>query len=124
MRIFTISEANELILVIEPKLRQLVSAFARIDHYKRDAASAAAAARAGGGMSGGTGYIEALLESGRLMSEIVELEIEIKDPRIGLIDFPSERDGETVYLCWKLGESPFIEYWHRIEDGFAGRRPL
>ncbi len=42
----------------------------------------------------------------------------------GLIDFPHIRsNGEEVYLCWKMGEKD-IRYWHRIPDGFAGRRPI
>jgi hypothetical protein len=42
----------------------------------------------------------------------------------GLVDFPHIReDGEEVYLCWKVGEND-IEFWHRIEDGFAGRRSI
>ena len=42
----------------------------------------------------------------------------------GLIDFPFIRsNGEEVYLCWKMGEND-IRYWHRIPDGFAGRRPI
>ena len=49
--------------------------------------------------------------------------IEIKDPERGLIDFFSEREGETVYLCYLLGE-PELAWWHRMSDGFAGRRPL
>ena len=47
----------------------------------------------------------------------------IKDLDEGLIDFPAIREGEEVYLCWKLGEDR-IGYWHRIEEGFAGRQPL
>ena len=42
----------------------------------------------------------------------------------GLIDFPHIRSNdEEVYLCWKLGETD-IHYWHRIPDGYAGRRPI
>jgi hypothetical protein len=41
----------------------------------------------------------------------------------GLIDFPCLLGGEIVYLCWRLGEDS-VGYWHRIEDGFAGRKPL
>jgi hypothetical protein len=47
----------------------------------------------------------------------------VKDLDSGLVDFPSLREGEEVYLCWKLGEA-HIGYWHKIEEGFAGRRPL
>lgn len=42
---------------------------------------------------------------------------------VGLVDFPAEIDGETVFLCWRSDE-PELSYYHRIEDGYAGRRPL
>src|SRR3954468_24543591 len=45
---------------------------------------------------------------------------QIKSLEEGLLDFPSRRDGELVLLCWKLGEGA-IEYWHGVDEGFAGR---
>ena len=42
---------------------------------------------------------------------------------IGLVDFPALIDGEVVFLCWRSDE-PELRYYHRIEDGYAGRRPL
>ncbi len=47
----------------------------------------------------------------------------VKDIDMGLVDFPSSRDGHTVYLCWLI-EEPDILYWHHIDDGFQGRKPL
>jgi hypothetical protein len=41
----------------------------------------------------------------------------------GLIDFPCMIGAEVVYLCWQLGE-PRVNFWHRIEDGYAGRKAL
>ena len=42
----------------------------------------------------------------------------------GLIDFPHIRsNGEEVYLCWKIGEDDIL-FWHRLSDGYAGRKPL
>ena len=38
-------------------------------------------------------------------------------------DFYHERDGELVFLCFKLGESD-ITHWHSLAGGFAGREPL
>jgi hypothetical protein len=49
--------------------------------------------------------------------------IQLKGPLEGLIDFPSYRDGELVELCWKLGEEK-VDHWHKIGEGFAGRRKL
>lgn len=49
--------------------------------------------------------------------------IEVKDPGAGLIDFFHEREGRTVYLCFRLGESA-IGFWHELDAGFQGRQPL
>ncbi|MBA62073.1 MAG: hypothetical protein CMJ76_06870 [Planctomycetaceae bacterium] len=45
------------------------------------------------------------------------------DGRIDLVDFPAEREGRVVYLCWRLGE-PSVEHWHEIDAGFNGRRSV
>jgi hypothetical protein len=55
--------------------------------------------------------------------ELRALGIEMKDPRMGLIDFPSNLDGRRVLLCWRLGESS-VQFWHDESSGFAGRQPL
>ncbi|MGB7191494.1 MAG: DUF2203 domain-containing protein [Acidobacteriaceae bacterium] len=57
------------------------------------------------------------------LAEIDSIGVEVKDLESGLLDFPCLIDGETVLLCWKMGESR-IEFWHTLESGFAGRRPL
>jgi hypothetical protein len=58
-----------------------------------------------------------------LMDEIRVLGAEVKDLDIGLIDFRCERGGQTVYLCWRLGEDG-IRFWHDLNAGFAGRKPI
>jgi hypothetical protein len=55
--------------------------------------------------------------------ELQDLGVWVKDVDRGLLDFPSERDGEVVELCWLHGE-PSVEHWHRVGEGFAGRKPL
>ena len=47
----------------------------------------------------------------------------VKDLDQGLVDFLARRGREQVFLCWRLGE-PEIRYWHRLQDGFANRKPL
>jgi hypothetical protein len=49
--------------------------------------------------------------------------ITLRDIDSGMIDFPALVSGRQVWLCWQLGEGP-IAWWHELEDGFAGRRPL
>jgi len=46
-----------------------------------------------------------------------------KDLEMGLVDFPGLIEGETVNLCWKLGESA-VRFWHRLDEGYAKRKPL
>ncbi len=55
--------------------------------------------------------------------DLEALDIQLKDRRIGLIDFPSELDGRPVLLCWRHGE-PAVQFWHDPDAGFAGRQPL
>jgi hypothetical protein len=55
--------------------------------------------------------------------QILTLGCELKDPQQGLIDFPSTIEGNVAYLCWQRGEGS-IGFWHTLESGFAGRRPL
>ena len=57
------------------------------------------------------------------LAEIDAIGVQVKDLDTGLLDFPCLVDGETVLLCWKMGESR-IEFWHSLDGGFAGRQPL
>jgi hypothetical protein len=59
----------------------------------------------------------------QFQGELESLGIQLKDRRIGLIDFPSEMDGRHVLLCWRLGEAS-VQYWHDELTGYAGRQPL
>jgi hypothetical protein len=53
-----------------------------------------------------------------------ELGVIVKDADRGLVDFPALREnGEEVLLCWQVGEEE-IAFWHGVEEGFAGRKPL
>lgn len=55
--------------------------------------------------------------------ELLDLGIELKDPNIGLIDFPTLVDGREACLCWKLGE-PEVGFWHELTAGFQGRQSV
>lgn len=58
-----------------------------------------------------------------VLEKINEYGCVVKDLDIGLIDFPTQLNGEEVYLCWKLGE-PGIQFWHGVHEGFRGRKPI
>ncbi len=54
---------------------------------------------------------------------IDELGVTLRDIGSGLVDFPALVSGRPIWLCWKLGE-PRIDWWHELDAGMAGRRPL
>ena len=58
-----------------------------------------------------------------LVAEFESLGVELKDPMSGLLDFRAQREDQEVYLCWRLGEDS-VDYWHSLDGGFAGRRPM
>jgi hypothetical protein len=66
---------------------------------------------------------KATQEARDTLAEIDEIGVQVKDLAQGLLDFPCVMEGQTVLLCWKLGEKE-IGFWHTEEDGFAGRKPL
>jgi len=47
----------------------------------------------------------------------------VKDLDLGLLDFPAEREGRLVFLCWKAGE-PAIAHWHGTDESFSARKAL
>jgi len=124
MKLFTVSEANDLIPVFRPRLERLSKLYSRLQKMREMAAAAAAASESGGGMPGGTAYVETIYAISEIVSELTDAGIHLKDHSRGLIDFPSMREGRIVLLCWQLGEPDEIEYWHETEAGFAGRQPL
>lgn len=124
MKLFSVEEANALIPELRPKLLSIQRLYANVDILKDDARAAASASQFGGGMTGGTSYVNMLYQIGKLTTEIAELGVEMKDYTLGLIDFPHMRNGRVVLLCWQLGEGDELEWWHETEAGFAGRQRL
>lgn len=100
-----------------PRLREarhaLIAASERIDE---------AVAVDGGGVEG-TDWFRAQSALRGELEWVISRGIVLRDPETGLVDFPSERDGEDVYLCWRLGE-PTIAWYHDRTTGFIGRKRL
>lgn len=126
MKLFTVSEANEMLSFVRPKLEIIKQQYEKMSVYRTDAKAAAMAANefGGGGMKGGSNYVQSLYEIGKLTTELNENGVQLKDYTRGLIDFPSMREGRVVLLCWQFGDGEYIEWWHEVEAGFAGRKPL
>ena len=59
----------------------------------------------------------------KAIEDLESMGVLIKSIEEGLLDFPSIRFNEEVFLCWKEGETE-IKFWHGKEEGFMGRKPL
>jgi hypothetical protein len=126
-RLFTVNEANALLPMLRPLMEKILENIGRLrsktEAVIRDQQLDPEAAD----------LMERLQENGqvaRLGEQIKDWVEEIhahgcvcKGIEQGLIDFPCVLGAEVVFLCWQLGEAD-VGHWHRIEDGFAGRRPL
>jgi hypothetical protein len=128
-RTFTLEEATAML----PRLREILTEMQEkkpaVDRLRTELEALQQTAAGNGHSLGGEmkakrKEAEELVERlNALLAEINELGCEMKGLDQGLIDFPSNRDGRIVYLCWRLGEER-IEYWHELDTGFAGRQPL
>ena len=130
MRHFTPEEANAALAQVRPLVERMVERRgAHRQALERQEELEARIRGNGGGippavLAEAAAEIERLeRELAKIVDEIGEHGAEVKDLDEGLVDFPALRGGETVLLCWKLGEDE-IRYWHTVDDGFAGRRPL
>ena len=126
-RLFTVNEANGLLPVLRPLVEQILENIRRLkgvsetvirrEQLDPDAPN--------------------LMERLRENDEVLKLVTQIKDwvttinghgcvckgVEQGLIDFPCMLGAEVVFLCWQIGEAN-VAHYHRIEDGFAGRKTL
>lgn len=127
MQLFTVDQANATL----PLVRRIVEDVVR-EHRRRGEKLVELDLRSGAmrddAPDDGLRTLESELQAiGREIEgferELRALSVQLKDPRIGLVDFPSQLDGRRVLLCWQLGE-PSVQFWHDESTGFAGRQPL
>ena len=122
-KLFTVGEANALL----PRLKELLEDVARHrDSLREKAPHMEPILRTTGTNGGGRAGSEYGVEAYGLylaVERIRELGVVLKDLDMGLLDFPHERDGCVVFLCWHLPEER-VAFWHEIEAGYAGRQPL
>jgi hypothetical protein len=119
-RIYTVAEANALLPYLAPTLVELRE---KLEEASRIRMKMSTASRSNGWSSARDEWATKLARVDELMDRINEWGIELRDVTSGLADFPGIRDGEEIWLCWRLGE-PEVGYWHSRAEGFGGRQPL
>jgi hypothetical protein len=121
-RHYTVEQANAALDWVTERILRLRAAREGLNDEEARAALGESAPANGGGVPGRV-VSEAFLEMRSALVELQEMEVVLRDLDRGLVDFPSIRDGEEVFLCWEEGEDE-IGYWHELEAGYGGRRPL
>lgn len=122
-RLFSVDEANELLPVLRPILRDLKREWDFMQAISSEVRKAYEASERGGGSAVGPSYVESAGHVVHYLHRIEQLGVLLKDPGTGLCDFPHQRGDRIIYLCWRLGENE-IAWWHDTDSGFAGREPL
>ena len=132
-KIVTLEEAQALLLRVKPLVEQLQGLQRSIVQANQQLNELVAK------LSAGNGYpIQAIKEQTKqvtsrqlhlleafqsALKQLEETGCLLKDVTAGLVDFYSLRQGELVFLCWKVGEDQ-IRFWHPLESGYASRQPL
>jgi hypothetical protein len=132
MKHFTLEEATAALAAVAPLARRMVEHRRRLAALEERLGGVRHAVSGNGGGLEPTG-VEALEAAardeaealGRCVASVEGMGAQVKDLDTGLVDFPAVHPatGETVLLCWRVGEDG-IQYWHGLEEGFAGRKPL
>ena len=129
-RTFTPEEANEALEVVRPLAERMVEARGALLVAQRQQAELITRIASNGGGLTPSDVSDAAAEVERasrdLMAAVDELQglgVLVKDLDRGLVDFPCVHRGRELLLCWQLGEDE-VAYWHGLEEGFAGRKPL
>ena len=124
------AEANQALEIVRPLAERMAELRKRLTVGQRLQAELVSIVGGNGHRNAAREYEEvtkALDEGTREMvacaGEIQALGAIVKDLELGLVDFPSLREGEEVLLCWRVGEEE-IGFWHSLDEGFSGRRPL
>jgi hypothetical protein len=129
-RTFTPEEANEALAELRPVAERMVAHRHALTEAQRRQAALVVKIAGNGGDLGPRDLEEAAAAIQREADGIAECVrvlddagVQVKSLEEGLLDFPSLREGEDVLLCWQVGE-PEVAFWHGVDEGFAGRKPL
>lgn len=121
-RYFTIDQANRALALVRRVAEDVVQQYRRVVEKQeelerledKDKVEAANEAR--------DQLVDEVDKLQRLFEELNEVGVELKEPSIGLLDFPAMHKGREIYLCWKVGEGN-VSHWHELDAGYAGRQP-
>lgn len=128
IRYFSLDEANRALVQVAPLLARLKDLHARATSTTERLDALWQRLEAGERVLDDIAELQGRVDAHahdvtELLGRLEEVGCVLRDVEQGLVDFPARADGTEFYLCWHLGEST-IGYWHGVQEGFAGRKPL
>ncbi len=124
MHLFTPQEASKLLSDIKPRIRELMESKKVIAALHHDIERYNLLGFRPAEVAEKAAQLDALVEEmTRKIAELEDLGVKVKDLDFGLVDFPAEKYGESVMLCWRYGE-PEVSFYHKPHDGYNARKPL
>ena len=122
--LFTPQEASKLLSDIKPKVKELIEMKKVVAEVHEDIERYNLLGFRTSEIAEKAALLDALVEGmTKKIAELEDLGVMVKDLEHGLIDFPAEKYGEKVVLCWRYGESE-VSYWHKTTEGFNKRKSL
>ena len=130
-RTFTLTEARSLLPILESLLKQAIQSKKLIEEVDSELQETAHRVFLNGGTLLNIVHLarrkaereKAIRRIKDAVAEIDATGVQVKDLDVGLLDFPCKVEGQTILLCWKLGEAT-ITHWHGLTEGFVGRKPV
>ncbi len=122
-RYFTPDEANEMLVIIRPLVREALEIRGKLLKLQPELAPVLQNMLGNGGNLAGS---QAAVEFGKLQSIISHINATgalLKDVNSGLVDFLARRESRDIYLCWRYDEER-VSHWHDLDTGFAGRQAI
>lgn len=124
IHLFTPQEASKLLPDIRPKVKELVESKKVIARLHEEIEKYNLLGFRPPEVAEKAAQLDALVEQmTRKIAELEDLGVKVRDLDLGLVDFPAERYGESVMLCWRYGEAE-VSFWHMSREGFNSRRAL
>jgi hypothetical protein len=120
---FTLQQANEALKIIRPLMDEVQALRRKIMENQPEAWPAIEKSVGNGGNRALSAMVQDFEKLDKVVHDILDTGVQIKDVNLGLLDFSALKDGREVYLCWQYGEGD-IAFWHEVDAGFAGRQPI
>ncbi|HVG94740.1 MAG TPA: DUF2203 domain-containing protein [Planctomycetota bacterium] len=125
---FTVADANRALPLVRCIVTDIVAEYVRMKEIGRERRAVEVSGAGSEAARRQVDDLKAEMEErtqriDSYIKELSDLGVELKDPEKGLVDFPSERSGRAVWLCWRLGEDG-VTHWHGIDETYYDRRAI